>query len=185
HERRVLRLDLVVAEVDDVRHPEDPLVELDPVVHASELDVPDDVVERLQADLLPLPVSRGRDEAGSEGAGVVAPVHERVHDLAVRRDYGELERAVLVFEPTRLGDAPGPALHRPPVRVGGTRDLQSDGAPAVTVAAGELRDLAVTAEPARQDEPDVPLLEHVRGAVTDAGLGTRVRGAGEAEGVLV
>ena len=43
---RVLGLDLVVAEMDDVRHPEDALVEADPVVHAAELDVADDVVER-------------------------------------------------------------------------------------------------------------------------------------------
>ena len=46
HERRVLGLDVVVAEMDDVRHPEDLLVELDPVVHLPELDVADDVVER-------------------------------------------------------------------------------------------------------------------------------------------
>ena len=45
HERRVLRLDLVVAEVEDVRHPEDPLVELDPLIHPAELDVAHDVVD--------------------------------------------------------------------------------------------------------------------------------------------
>ena len=50
HERRVLGLDLVVSEVDDVRHPEDALVELDPVVHLAELDVADDVVEVEEAD---------------------------------------------------------------------------------------------------------------------------------------
>jgi hypothetical protein len=49
HQRRVLRLNLVVAEMDDVRHPEHPLVELDPMVHLPELDVADDVVDRDQA----------------------------------------------------------------------------------------------------------------------------------------
>src|SRR5437667_109535 len=37
HQRRVLRLNLIVAEVDDVGHAEDALVKLHPGVHASEL----------------------------------------------------------------------------------------------------------------------------------------------------
>src|SRR5436190_24075156 len=45
HQRRVLGVDLLVAEVDDVREAHRPLVELDPVVHAAELDVADHVVD--------------------------------------------------------------------------------------------------------------------------------------------
>src|SRR6476620_5017108 len=50
HQGRVLGVDLLVREVDDVREAHRPLVELDPVIHASELDVADDVVDRPQAD---------------------------------------------------------------------------------------------------------------------------------------
>ena len=50
HQRRVLGRDVVVGEVDHLGHPEDALVVLDPVVHAAELDVADDVVDVRQAD---------------------------------------------------------------------------------------------------------------------------------------
>ena len=49
HQRRVLRRDVLVGEVDHLGHPEDVLVELDPLVHVAELDVADDVVDREQA----------------------------------------------------------------------------------------------------------------------------------------
>ena len=49
----------------------------------------------------------------------------------------------------------------------------------------ELADLVLAAKRARDDEPDVALLEHVARAVAHAGLGARVRGAAEAERVLV
>src|SRR6266511_2897641 len=81
HERRVLRVNLLVGEVDDVRESHRALVELDPVVHPPELDVPDDVVDQLQAharrrtavcrcDLL---------KAGQESSRILLAVDERVH----------------------------------------------------------------------------------------------------------
>src|SRR5512133_2820890 len=94
HQSRVLGLDLVVAEVDDVRHPEDALVELDPVVHATELDVTDDMVERLQADARAgVAVLGRRDVAGQVGAGVLATVDEGVDHIAVGPDRGQLDAA--------------------------------------------------------------------------------------------
>ena len=46
---------------------------------------------------------------------------------------------------------------------------------AVAVQRREAADLAVAAQPARQHEADVALLEDVGGAVADAGLRARVR----------
>ena len=177
HERRVLGLDLVVAEVDDVRHPEDALVELDPVVHAAELDVADHVVERLQADARDVAVRRRRDVARQVRAGVLGAVHERVDDVAVGPDRGELDAAVVVVDPVRLGDAARAALHGRPVRLARARHLEGDVLRAVPVPRGEPRDLAVLAQPARDDDADVALLEHVAGAVADTGLRPRVGGA--------
>ena len=45
HERGVLRRDVLVGEVRELREAEDALVEPDPLVHAAELDVADDVVD--------------------------------------------------------------------------------------------------------------------------------------------
>ena len=56
---------------------------------------------------------------------------------------------------------------------------------AVAVTACELRDLAVDAYAAREHEADVALLEHVRRAVANAGLGARIGGPREPERVLV
>ena len=59
HQRRVLGRDVLVGEVDHLGHPEHALVEPDPLVHAAELDVADDVVDRLEPD--------ARAGAGSPG----------------------------------------------------------------------------------------------------------------------
>src|SRR5512133_782750 len=186
HQSRVLGLDLVVAEVDDVRHPEDALVELDPVVHATELDVADDMVERLQADARTgVAVLGRRDVAGQVGARVLATVDEGVDHVAVGPDRGQLDAAEVVLEPVRLGDPARAALDCLAICVSGARHLQPDALRRVPVAAGVLRDLAVVAEATRHEQADVALLEHVGGAVTDAGLRPCVGGAREGEGVLV
>src|SRR5579884_3579748 len=110
HEGRILGLDLVVPEVEDVRHPEHALVELDPVVHPAELDVADDVVDVREADALPgVPVLRHRDVAGQERPAVVATVDERVDRVAVRRDRGAFDQAELVLVAAGLHDAAGAA----------------------------------------------------------------------------
>src|SRR5215831_2132067 len=186
HQRGVLGLDLVVAEVDDVRHPEDALVELHPVVHTAELDVSDDVIEKLQGDPgRGLAVLDRRPVAGEVGARVVLAVHEGVDDVAVGRDRRELDSSVLVFGPVRLGDALRAALDRLPVGLGGARDAQRDALRGVAVTARELGDLAVGTKAAREHEPDLLLLEHVRGAVANSGLRASVRRRREAERLLV
>jgi hypothetical protein len=184
--RAVLGLDLVVAEVDDVRHPEDALVELHPVVHAAELDVADHVIERLQPHArVGIAVFGHRDVAGKVRAGVLAAVDEGVDHVAVGADRGELDAAEVVFEPVRLGDHARAALNRLAVGLGGARHLEADALRCIAVPARVLRDLAVVAQAARHEQADVALLEHIGGPVPDACLGTRVGRTGEAEGVLV
>ncbi len=185
HERRVLGLDLVVAEVEDVRHPEDALVELDPVVHLAELDVSDDVVDVREAEPPGNSVRRRRYVPRLERPGVVAAVHERVNRVAVRRDRRGLDRAEVVLERLRLGDAARAALRRLPVRLRRVGDGERDVAHAVAVPRLVARDLVVLVQRRREDEADVALLEHVGRAVADAGLRPRVRRARESHRVLV
>ena len=186
HQRRVLRLNLIVAEVDDVGHAEDALVKLHPGVHASELDVADHVVELLQADPgIRMPVLERRAIAGQIRAGVVLAIDEGVDDVAVGRDRGKLDAAELVLDPARLGDSAGSALDGGAIGVVGARHLQRDVAGAVAVTARELRHLAIGAQAARQDEADVALLDDVGGAVADARLRPRIGRTREPERVLV
>ena len=187
HERRVLGLDVVVAEVDDVRHPEDALVELDPVVHLAELDVADDVVDVREADTgRGVAVLRDRDVAGQERAAVVGAVDERVDRVAVGGDRRALDRPELVLvasaAPCTLRAPRDDGLAVGLRRVGhGERDV----ADAVAVLRVVLRDLVLLAQRARDDEADVSLLEHVGGAVAHSRLGPGVRGPREAHRVLV
>src|SRR5206468_5754517 len=130
-----------------------PLVELDPGVHAPELDVADHVVERLQADPgRRLAVLDRRAVAGQERPRVVLSVHERVDDVAIGRDRGQLDAAVFVLGPVRLGDALRAALDRLAVGLTRARDQQRDVLRRIPVPAGELGDLAVYPQATRQDE---------------------------------
>ncbi|MDF2754385.1 MAG: hypothetical protein K0S82_2768 [Gaiellaceae bacterium] len=166
--------------------PEDALVELDPVIHPAELDVADDVVEGDQPDPAGrLSVLDRGPVAGQVRPRIVPTVHERVDDLAVGADRRQLDTAELVLDPARLGNSACAPLDGLAVRLLRARDLQPDRLGAVPVPAGELGDLVLGAEAARQDEADVALLEHVGRTVADARLGARVRGAGEPERLLV
>ena len=85
----------------------------------------------------------------------------------------------------RLDRPAGAALHRLPVGLGRVGHRERDVLHAVAVAAAVPRDVVVLAQRGGEHEADAPLLEHVRGAVADAGLRARVRRAREAERVLV
>src|SRR5207249_4857494 len=115
---------------------------------------------------------RLRDVAGQIDAVVRRAVDERVHYVAVRRDRRELDLAELVLDPMRLGDAGRAALHGLTVRLLRVWHAQRDVLRAVAVLAREARDLGVLAHPARDDEADVALLEHVGRAIADARLGS-------------
>ena len=180
HERGVLRRDLLVGEVDHLGHPEDVLVELHPALHLAELDVADDVVDAgedaVADDVLDRAVAR------QERAAVAGAVDEAVDRLAVGRDVGHADLAVVVLERLRRRDALGAAgggLAVGDVDVG---DRQRDDLHAVAVAAVVLGDRVVRPQPAGDDDPHAALLEHVRGAVARAGLEAGVRDLVEAEG---
>ena len=186
HQGRVLGLDLVVAEVDDVGHPEHALVELDPAVHLTELDVADDVVDRDQAGAAAaMPVRRQRDVAGEVRPVVLGPVDEGVDALAVGRDRRELDPPVLVLDPLRVCDAARSALQRLTVGVSRVRNLQGDVLRRIAVLGRETADVAVGTNAAREHEANVALLQHIRRAIANARLGAGVRDPLEAERVLV
>ena len=62
---------LVVREMAQLGEAHDPLVEPDPLVHLAELDVADDVIDRLDAE--PLRAGRIKLEAGEEDTRVFRP----------------------------------------------------------------------------------------------------------------
>ena len=153
HQRGVLGRDVVVAEVDHLGHPEDALVELDPLVHLAELDVADDVVEREQADTVAVSRRRFlRDVARQVRAFVVPTGDERVHDVAVGRDRRELDAAELVLVHGRLGDTTRTARDCLVVGLARVRDAQRDVLDAVAVLVGVIGDLAARMQRARDDE---------------------------------
>ena len=96
HQRGVVGVDDLVVVVDELGEAEDVAVEVDELVHLAEPDVADAVVDLEQRQ--PLGRRRRRLDlaiAGREGAVIVAPVDERVEDLAVGADRGLAEHAVL------------------------------------------------------------------------------------------
>src|SRR5262249_12923701 len=142
--------------------------------------------DRLEPDAGALRRRAGnRGVAGLEGPPVAVAVHERVDRVAVRGDGRELDRAELVLDPPRLDRPTRAPLDGLPVRRRGVRHRERDVLDAVAVAAAMPRDIVVLAQRRGDDDADAPLLEDVRGAVADPGLRTGVRGAREAERVLV
>ena len=105
--------------------------------------------------------------------------------VAVGRDRGQLDDAVLVFDPRRLADCPGASLNRLSVGLRRVRDHERDVLHPVAVAGVVPGDLVILAERGREDKPDLALLEDIGGAVADAGLRPCVGRPGEPEGVLV
>ena len=172
--------------MEDVRHPEHGLVELDPVVHLPELDVADEMIEPQEADAgVAVAVRRDRDEAGQERAGVVGAIDERVDRVAVRRDRRALDLPELVLDGVRLGDAARAARNGLAIRLRRVGHGERDVLDAVAVLREVARDLVLLAQRARDDEADLALLEDVRGAVAHSRLRPRVRRAREAHRVLV
>ena len=106
HQRRVLGVDDLVVVVDELGEAEDVAVVVDELVHVAEPDVAHAVVDLEQGH-----ASRGARrlldlaEAGGEDAVVVAPVDERVNDLAVGVDGGPAQHAV--FAAVRASAARG------------------------------------------------------------------------------
>ena len=167
--------DLVVV-VDELGEAEDVAVVVDEPVHVAELDVADAVVDleevharRGARRLLDLPVAR------REHAVVVAPVDERVADLAVRADRAPAQDAVLAaVELDGLDRRRRAAGRRLAPGRGGVVDAERDVLDAVAVLVDVLGDLAVRAQRAGHDERDVVLAHDVADAIADARLEARV-----------
>src|SRR4051794_30081563 len=122
-----------------------------------------------------------RDVPRQVRALVRVAIDERVNDVAVRRDRGEHNLAVLVLHRLRLDDPARATLHCLPVRLAGVRDAQRDVLHTVAVETREVADLMAASERARDDEANVVLLEDVARTVANARLRPGVCGAPEAE----
>ena len=171
--------------MDQLGHPEDALVVVDPLLHVPELDVADDVVD---PDEQPVSLAWSLAawlEPGEEVASVVAALDEQVLRLAVRCNRGEPDVAVVVFELVGGLHAARAVGDRVLVGGRGIRDAQRDLVHAVAVSLVVLGDLVVTGQRPGEDETDPALLEHVRDAVAAARLEPAVSGLGEAERVRV
>ena len=168
--------------MDELAEPEHVAVVGDELVHLAEPDVADAVVDLEEAQpfggagrLLDLA------EARREDAVVVAPIDERVDDLAVRVDRAPSERAVLVGSGFRVFEV-RPRASRRGLAPGASDvvDGEGDVVHAVAVAADVVGDLAIRRERGREDERDVVAPHHVAGAVPDPGLQAGERDRGEA-----
>ena len=100
HQRAVLGVDVLVVEADEPLEAEDPRVPVGPVVHLSELDVADDVVDAQDADVVTGHVARR--VAGQERSVVVVERDERVQRVAVRVDRRAAHSPVLIGDVVRL-----------------------------------------------------------------------------------
>src|SRR5215207_3983875 len=153
HQRGILRLNLVVAEVDDVRHPEDALVEPDPVVDAAELVV--DPVRLLNSagaalHCLPVCLTRARYLERDAPGAVSVPARE-LRDFTVHAHPArEHEANVALLEHVRRAVAD--AGLRPGVR--GSREAEG-----VLV---EVRGLLGVADPELEMIPALERHEIVR-----------------------
>jgi hypothetical protein len=166
--------------VEHLGEAEDALVVGDPVVHPTELDVADSVVElREEAKLVP---ALDRRETRQERSPIGAAFDEGVDGLAVRGDRGEPDKAVLVLELVGLVDAGGAPLERRPVGGRGVGHRERERAHAVAVRGHVCRDGARADEGRGQDEPHVSVLHDAGGAVAHAGLEPGRGDLAEAEG---
>ncbi len=182
HQRRVVGGDVVADELRHVREAHDLVVELHPLVHVAELDVADDVVERLEEPLrLALALDPGAlrgDVAREVGPVVPRAVDERVPGLAVRRDGGDPDGAVLVGDVLGLaydGRAGLAGLGDAAVDVG---DLEGDVDDAVAVPAVVVGQRAVGVDRTVDHEADRAGAQHERlvvaVAVLRAGVGLQL-----------
>ncbi len=169
-----------VAELAESHHV---FVERDPLVELADLDVADDVVDPPETDGGTGWCRRQADGhvARAVVTRVVAAIDEGVLGLAVGADRSEAEGAVLVGEFVRFAHRRGTAGDRSLVRGGGIVDDEGEVLGAISVLANMGPDGRIGGEPGGDDQPDVALLEQVRGDVVAARFGAGVGGDLEPE----
>ena len=185
HQGGVLGGDVFVVEVLVEAEAHDVGVEVDPLVHGVPAYVADHVVDVDEADWAGDVVVGDMTVAGEEGAVVVGAVDEGVDGVAVGSDAGDGDVAIVVGELGRLLNATGAAAGGLGPGLAGVVDPESYGADSVAVGVDVAGDLGVGTERGCEDEADLSLLEHVRGAVAVAGLGACVGDQGHSEGCAV
>src|SRR3989454_2446966 len=174
HQGAVLGMDHLVVVVDQLAEAEHVAVIGDVLVHLAQPDVADAVVDLEEAQALGRP-ARFLDPAvaGGEDAVVVAPVHERVTDVAVRPNGRATEDAVIAPIEIRRFHRRGRASRRRLAKRG-ARVVHGKGdiADAVSMATDVLGDLAVRRERCREHERDVVPAHHVARPVANPRLET-------------
>jgi predicted ATPase/DNA-binding CsgD family transcriptional regulator len=174
HQRRVLGGDVVADELGHVREAHDPVVERDPLVHGAEFHVADDVVEGDEGGFRRRRLAAALDVAGQVGAAVAAALDERVDGVAVGLEGGGAHRAVLIGLIMRLRQHGRAGLPRVGDALVHVRHLERHVDDAVAVPAVVVRDLAVRADRALDDKPDVSRFKDIRLVVAIAGDRARV-----------
>jgi hypothetical protein len=170
HKGGVFGGDVFVVEVLVEREAHDAGVEVDPLVHGVPAYVADHVVDVEKADWTGDIVVLDGTVAGKEGAGVVGAVDEGVDGIAIGGDAGGGDAAVVVGMLCWLLDAAGSAAGGFEPCLAGVVDPEGYGADAVAVGVDVAGDVRVGAQGCGEDEPDLALLEDIRGAVTMASL---------------
>jgi hypothetical protein len=196
HQRRVVGGDVVADELGHVGEAHDAAVELHPLVHLAELDVADHVVDGLEEALglqaggdrgLPVHDRAAGHEAGQERPVVLRPVDQRVRGVAVGGDRGHPDRAVLVGDVVRLGDAAGAGGGGMGVRLVDVGHGQRDVLDAVAVLGDVVRAGRAGVHRPGDQEPRGAADQDVLGVVAVTVLRPAVRHAGHPErgGVVV
>ena len=184
HQRGVLGGDVVADELGHVREAHDPVVERHPLVHLAELHVADDVVEGDEGRGVPWGVAGPRDVARQVGPVVTVAVDQRVGGVAVGLDGRGAHGAAgvrFVVGPGHHGGARFPGVGDALVDVG---DFECHVEHAVAVPAVVVRDRAIGADGALDDEADVTRPKDVGVVVAVPGGRPRVRLQPHPEGQL-
>ena len=184
HQCAVFGADILVGEVHQVIESEHVLKPLRPIVHLSEVDVSDDVVDRFQAHGLQ-PVGFNLFEPRCEGAAVVLPVDEPEHAIPGVLDFRRDQRAVFILPGCGRQKHGRPSFLGLPNRVLDVVARQCNCFDAVAVKGAVAIDLAVGRVGAGEHETGGALCHYVARPLAVAGLQAALGDRLEAERLVV
>jgi len=172
HERGILRGDILVVEVLELREAHHVAVVRDELVHVPQRHVPHDVIHVEERAVRGLPA--GRLVPRQERAPVLRTVDEGMHGIAVRSHRRAPDLAPLILHRGRLLDALRAPLRRLAVGAVHVLHLECYVVDAVPVEADLLGHEPFRPQRRREHEAHPALLQHVGSAVAHAGLEARV-----------